>query len=119
MTVDLWVICSKCGTSHAAEDYVLQDPEKTRAFPIQTLPKGAEDNNLDTVWVPRCRECGNETFYVQLDPDDMVEVWQEADQREFVLPGTPDWKEGLRIWRERAQQQEAEFQQWRARRSGK
>ncbi|MHB9144363.1 MAG: hypothetical protein ACYC5Y_03400 [Symbiobacteriia bacterium] len=119
MQLELWVICTKCGAGHTAEDFARQDPAKARSFPIQTLPHGAEENNLDTVWLPTCRECGNHTFHVQLDPEDMIEVWEQAPVTDFALPGTPDREESLRLWRERADQQEAEFAVWRARRRSK
>lgn len=119
MQLELWVICAKCGAGHTVEDFALQDPAKVRPLPIQTLPRGAEDNNLDTVWVPTCHECGNDTFYVQLDPEDMVEVWEQARGTDFELPGTPDRKAGLKVWQERVEQQEAEFARWRQKRRPK
>lgn len=114
--MDFWVFCAKCGSGHSLEDFAFQDPQRARAFAIRELPKGAEENNIETAWVPRCKECGNETFYVQLDPDDMVEMWDRASESEFALPGTMDRKGGLLVWKERARQQEDEFQQWRAQR---
>jgi len=113
--LDFWVVCTKCGAGHSFEDFALQDPDKVRAFSVRELPRGAEENNIETIWVPRCKDCGSDTFHVQLDPEDMIEVWEKASQSELALQGTPDRTAGLRVWRERAEQQDQEFQAWRAR----
>lgn len=109
----MWVVCTKCGAGHSFEDFARSDPGSHRVLKIRELPQGAEENNIDTVWIPTCVNCGNETFYVQLDPEDVIEFLKETSEQLVKLDGTPDRKESLEIWRARAEQAEEEFQRWR------
>lgn len=112
----LWAVCSRCGAGHGIEEFARMPPASHAPFDIQSLPVGREENHVRTIWTAGCRCCGNRQFYIQLDPTEMTEFWEDAaDEILSVEPGV-DPAAHLAIWRERERQEQAEFREWQKRR---
>jgi len=109
----MWVVCTKCGAGYGFEDFARSDPRLHRPLKIRELPRGAEENNIETVWVPTCTNCGNDTFHVQLDPEDVIEFLEGSSRRPVSVDGFAGPAGSLEVWRARANQAEQEFQRWR------
>lgn len=112
----LWAVCTRCGAGHGVEEFARQPPSAHRPFDIQSLPVGREENHIRTIWTASCSRCGNSQFYIQLDPTEMAEFWEDAAEEILAVDSSVDAAAHLAVWRERERQEQAEFREWQNRR---